>query len=216
MDKKYYMDDLKYERGIIYNFIKRTIDILGSLIGLIILSPIFVIMCTFIRIDSHGPIFFSHKRIGKGGKIINVYKFRTMVPNAEDLIEKLPEKQKKEFLENFKLEDDPRITSIGKFLRKSSLDELPQLFNILIGNMSIVGPRPIVEKELVKYGENAIKLLSVKPGLTGMWQANGRSDTTYEERVKLDMTYIDRRNTYLDIKLIFKTISVVIHRRGAK
>ncbi|WP_138211333.1 sugar transferase [Hathewaya histolytica] len=210
------MDDLKYERGIIYNLTKRIIDIFGSLIGLILLSPIFIIISVLIKINSRGAIFFSHKRIGRAGKIINVYKFRTMVPNAEDLIEKLPEHQKKEFMENFKLENDPRITSIGKFLRKSSLDELPQLFNILIGNMSIVGPRPIVEKESIKYGQDASKLLSVKPGLTGMWQANGRSDTTYEERVQMDMDYIDNRSFWLDIKIIFQTVIAVIKKRGAR
>ncbi|MFX0548416.1 sugar transferase [Hathewaya histolytica] len=216
MNGKYCMNNLKYKRGLIYNFTKRTIDIFGSLIGIILLSPIFIIICAIIKNDSKGPAIFSHKRIGKAGKIINVCKFRTMVPNAEDLIEKLPENQKKEFLENFKLENDPRITSIGKFLRKSSLDELPQLFNILIGNMSIVGPRPIVQKELIKYGQDASKLLSVKPGLTGMWQANGRSDTTYEERVQMDMDYIDNRSFWLDIKIIFQTVIAVVKKRGAK
>jgi len=199
-----------------YFFVKRLIDLLGALYGIIFFSPVMIITALAIKLDSSGPIIFGHKRLGKNGKIIKVYKFRTMVSNAEELLKKLTPEQKKEFQQNFKLEKDPRITRLGNFLRKSSLDELPQLFNILLGNMSIVGPRPIVEKELVKYGDYVGNLLSVKPGLTGLWQVSGRSDTTYEERVKLDTEYIDKRSFWLDLKIILKTVVVVFKKKGAR
>lgn len=195
---------------------KRAFDIISSLAAIIITLPIFIIIGIIIKLDSKGPIFFSHKRIGKDGVFINVYKFRTMVTNAEEMLNKLTPEQKREFQENFKLKDDPRITKVGKFLRESSLDELPQLFNILLGNMSVVGPRPIVEKEMEKYTVYINKFLSVKPGLTGNWQANGRSDTTYEERVLLDMEYIDNRSFLFDLKIIFKTFGAIVNKVGAR
>ncbi len=204
------------EEKIVYKTLKRTIDIIGSLLGLIILSPIFLILSIVVKADSPGPIFFAHKRLGYNGNLIRIYKFRTMVINAEELLNNLSPEQKEEFAKNFKLESDPRITKVGNFLRKSSLDELPQLLNILKGELSIVGPRPIVEKELKNYGIYGEKLLSVKPGLTGNWQANGRSDTTYEERVEMDMQYIDNRSIFMDIKIIFKTFSAVIKKQGAR
>ncbi|HAR84925.1 exopolysaccharide biosynthesis protein [Clostridium sulfidigenes] len=204
------------EEKIVYKILKRTIDIIGSLLGLIILSPIFLILSIVVKADSPGPIFFAHKRLGYNGNLIRIYKFRTMVINAEELLNNLSPEQKEEFAKNFKLESDPRITKVGNFLRKSSLDELPQLLNILKGELSIVGPRPIVEKELKNYGIYGEKLLSVKPGLTGNWQANGRSDTTYEERVEMDMQYIDNRSIFMDIKIIFKTFSAVIKKQGAR
>jgi lipopolysaccharide/colanic/teichoic acid biosynthesis glycosyltransferase len=204
------------EKKAVYNFFKRAIDIIGAILGLIILSPVFLIISIIIKLDSKGPAIFAHRRLGYKGEIIKVYKFRSMVTNAEELIEKLPEEQKLEFYRNFKLENDPRITKIGHFLRKTSLDELPQLLNILKGDLTIVGPRPIVEKELKMYGKYGEKLLTVKPGLTGYWQVNGRSDTTYEERVQLDMDYIDKRSLLLDIVIMFKTFGAVLHERGAK
>jgi lipopolysaccharide/colanic/teichoic acid biosynthesis glycosyltransferase len=204
------------EKKAVYNFFKRAIDIIGAILGLIILSPVFLIISIIIKLDSKGPAIFAHRRLGYKGEIIKVYKFRSMVTNAEELIEKLPEEQKLEFYRNFKLENDPRITKIGHFLRKTSLDELPQLLNILKGDLTIVGPRPIVEKELKMYGKYGEKLLTVKPGLTGYWQVNGRSDTTYEERVQLDMDYIDKRSLFLDIVIMFKTFGAVLHERGAK
>lgn len=199
-----------------YKFLKRIMDIVGASLGLIILSPIFLILGIMVKIDSSGPIFFSHKRLGYKGELIKIYKFRTMVVNAEELLNNLTPEQKEEFAKNFKLQHDPRITKLGRFLRKSSLDELPQLMNILKGELSIVGPRPIVEKEIENYGIYGEKFLSVKPGLTGNWQANGRSDTTYEERVAMDMDYIDHRSIWLDIKIIFKTFSAVIKKQGAR
>lgn len=206
----------RYERNISYYIIKRTIDIIGSLCGIILLCPFMFITAVAIKLDSKGPIIFAHKRLGYNGTIIKVYKFRTMVTNAQELLEKLTPEQKKEFQKNFKLEHDPRITHIGNFLRKSSIDELPQLFNILIGNMTIVGPRPIVPKELIKYGQYGSKFLSVKPGLTGLWQVSGRSNTTYEERIQLDMKYIDNRSILGDIGIIFKTFGAVFKKVGSR
>jgi lipopolysaccharide/colanic/teichoic acid biosynthesis glycosyltransferase len=173
-----------------------------------------------IKIKSpNGPIFFGHQRIGKDGKFFRVYKFRTMVPDAEARLKKMLNenpKIKAEFEKDFKLKDDPRIVpSIGNFLRKSSLDELPQFFNSLIGDMSVVGPRPIVEDEIAKYGKYAIKLYSVKPGVTGLWQVSGRNDISYDERVSLDMDYIDKQSLFMDIKIIFQTVMVMVFNKGA-
>lgn len=204
------------EKSQAYYFVKRAMDIIGSAIGLVLLSPVFLILAILVKLDSKGPVFFSHKRLGYKGKIIKVYKFRSMVINAEELLSNLTPEQKKEFEENFKLENDPRITKMGDFLRRTSLDELPQLLNILKGELSIVGPRPVVEKEIELYGEYATKFLSVKPGLTGNWQANGRSDTTYDERVQLDMDYIDNRTIWMDIAIILKTFIVVFKKEGAR
>ena len=198
-----------------YLIVKRTIDILGALIGLVLLSPIFLIVAIAIKLDSKGPIIFGHTRRGLHGKDIKVYKFRTMYENSQEIFNNFTKEQKEEFYKNFKLENDPRVTKIGDFLRRTSIDELPQLINILNGSMSIVGPRPIVQKEIDLYGDYANKLFSVVPGLTGYWQANGRSDTTYEERIKMDMYYIDNRSLWLDLKIIFKTFGSVIRGEGA-
>ena len=200
---------------LVYNFFKRSFDIISATIGLIVLLPLFLVLAILVKLDSKGPIFFSHKRIGKNGKIIGIYKFRSMVSNSEEVFRNFTKEQKEEFEKNFKLDDDPRITKVGNFLRKTSLDELPQLLNIIKGDMSVVGPRPIVKAEVEKYGVYADKMFSIKPGLTGFWQANGRSDTTYEERVQMDMYYIDNRSFLLDIKIILKTVVSVIKKEGA-
>ena len=198
-----------------YLIVKRTIDILGALIGLVLLSPIFLIVAIAIKLDSKGPIIFGHTRKGLHGKDIKVYKFRTMYENSQEIFNNFTKEQKEEFYKNFKLENDPRVTKIGDFLRRTSIDELPQLINILNGSMSIVGPRPIVQKEIDLYGDYANKLFSVVPGLTGYWQANGRSDTTYEERIKMYMYYIDNRGFWLDFKIIIKTFGSVLKGEGA-
>ena len=199
-----------------YGVIKRSLDVTLSVIALIILSPIFLRIAAIIKLDSKGPVFFIHKRIGKDGKEIGIYKFRSMVQNAEDMIAEFTEEQKKEFRENYKLQDDPRVTKIGKILRKTSLDELPQILNILKGDLSIIGPRPVIKRELEKYENNKEKFLSVKPGLTGFWAANGRSDTTYSERVQMELYYIDHMSLKMDIKIFFKTIISVIKKEGAR
>lgn len=198
-----------------YLAVKRGIDVFLSSIALIILLPVFAIIALAIKLESKGPIFFKHTRIGKEGKIIKIYKFRSMVQNAEELIKKFTPEQMKEYKENYKLADDPRITKVGKFLRKTSLDELPQLINIIKGDLSIIGPRPVVQEELEKYGTNTQKFLSVTPGLTGYWAANGRSDTTYEERMQMELYYIDNLSFKMDVKVFFKTIEAVIKREGA-
>lgn len=198
-----------------YKIVKRISDAILATIGLILLSPIFMIIGLAIKIESKGPVFFKHTRIGKNGKIIKIYKFRSMVENAEDLIKKFTPEQMKEYKENYKLTNDPRITKIGNLLRKTSLDELPQLINIIKGELSIIGPRPVVSEELEKYGVNAEKFLSVTPGLTGYWAANGRSCTNYEDRMKMELFYVDNISLKLDIKIFFKTILSVIKREGA-
>lgn len=200
----------------IYIAIKRWIDIVISFIGMIVLLPIFLIIAAIIKLDSKGPVFFIHKRVGKNGKEIGILKFRTMVNNAQDMIKDFTEEQQKEFRENYKLQHDPRVTKIGKFLRKTSLDELPQILNILKGDLSIIGPRPVIEEELEKYGKNKEKFISIKPGLTGYWAANGRSDTTYAERVQMELYYIDNISLKMDIAIFFKTVIAVIKKEGAR
>lgn len=200
----------------VYIKIKRVIDVILASVALILLSPLFVIIAIAIKIDSKGPVFFAHKRIGKNGKIIKLYKFRSMVINAEELIKSFTPEQMREYKENYKLTNDPRITKVGKFLRKTSLDELPQLINIINGDLSIIGPRPVVADELEKYGVNKDKFLSVTPGLTGYWAANGRSNTTYEQRMKMELYYIDNLSLKMDIKVFFKTILSVVKKEGAR
>lgn len=199
----------------VYIKIKRVIDVILASVALILLSPLFAIIAIAIKIDSKEPVFFAHKRIGKNGKIIKLYKFRSMVINAEELIKSFTPEQMKEYKENYKLTNDPRITKVGKFLRKTSLDELPQLINIINGDLSIIGPRPVVADELEKYGVNKDKFLSVTPGLTGYWAANGRSNTTYEQRMEMELYYIDNLSLKMDIKVFFKTILSVLKKEGA-
>lgn len=206
--------EIKNSEG--YLFIKRFLDIIGSLSGLILLFPIMMLVAIAIKIeDPKGKVIFGHMRVGKDGRLFPCLKFRSMFANAEEMKKNFTEEQKREYAETFKLKNDPRITKVGKFIRKTSLDELPQLFNILKGDMTIIGPRPIVEKEISKYGDKAEKLFSVVPGLAGYWQANGRSDTTYEERVEMDMYYIDNMSFYLDVKILFQTAISVLKGEGA-
>lgn len=201
-----------------YLVFKRIFDILISSFCLVLLSPVFLIMMILIKLDSKGDVFYKHKRIGRNGEYIYLYKFRSMYIDSKEKLEELlkdPE-IKKEWEENFKLKNDPRITKVGKFLRKTSLDELPQLLNILKGEMSLIGPRPVIDGEIEKYGKNKAKFLSVTPGLTGWWACNGRSCTSYEDRIKLELYYVDNMSLLLDIKVIFKTIITVITGNGAE
>ena len=210
------LSTLKINNSKLYLFIKRFIDIIGSLSGLILLSPIMLIIAIAIKIeDPKGKVIFGHMRVGKDGKMFPCLKFRSMFANAEEMKKNFTEEQKREYAETFKLKDDPRITKVGNFIRKTSLDELPQLFNILKGDMTIVGPRPIVTDELAFYGENEEYYKAVKPGLTGLWQVNGRSDTTYDERVAFDMEYVTTRNTFKDLYIIFMTVLKVLKREGS-
>jgi lipopolysaccharide/colanic/teichoic acid biosynthesis glycosyltransferase len=190
-------------------------DILFSVLFLVLAFPAYIAVALLVRISSPGPILYRQERLGANGRIFWCYKFRSMVVDADAILNLDPE-LKKQFRENFKLKNDPRITPIGGFLRRTSLDELPQFWNVLRGEMTLIGPRPIVPAELVKYGRFDRKLLSVKPGLSGLWQALGRSDTSYPERVAMDMLYIDNRSLLLDIKLMFMTVASVIRKTGAR
>ncbi|HAT4124681.1 TPA: sugar transferase [Clostridium perfringens] len=199
----------------LYLFLKRIIDILGSSFGLIILSPLFLITAMAIKIeDSKGCVLFSQKRVGQYGKEFNMYKFRSMVSNAEELKAKLM-KQNEMSGPMFKMKHDPRITKVGKFIRKTSIDELPQLINILKGEMSLVGPRPSLPKEVAKFESWMLERLEVKPGLTCYWQVMGRNDIDFEDWMKLDVKYVHDRNLWLDIKLIFKTFFVLFGDESA-
>lgn len=202
-------DIIEPRDGIIYLFIKRTMDILGSAIGLILLSPLFIIVALAIKIeDPKRKVFFTQNRCGKNNKIFSMYKFRSMVSNAEELLEGLMEENEMDG-PVFKIKEDPRITKVGKFIRKTSIDELPQLFNILMGDMSIVGPRPPIPHEVAEYDDYQRQRLLVKPGLTCIWQVSGRNSIGFDEWVDMDLEYISKRNIWLDIKLIFKTVGVL-------
>lgn len=208
-------DIVDNEKIRLYSVTKKSMDLILSFIGLILLIPVFLILAILVKQDSKGPVFYAHTRKGKNRSDIKIYKFRTMYSNSDEIFESFSDEQKEEYYKNFKLDNDPRVTKIGDFLRRTSLDEIPQLINVLKGDLSLVGPRPIVEKEICKYGQYADKLFSVIPGVTGYWQANGRSDTSYDERVKMDMYYIDNKSILLDIKIMFKTVISVIKKEGA-
>ena len=197
-----------------YEICKRAIDIIGAISGLLLLSPIIVIVACAIKFTSKGPIFFSQKRVGKNGELFDMYKFRSMVVNAEELKEKLAH-QNEMSGPMFKMKDDPRVTKVGKFIRKTSLDELPQLLNVLKGDMSLVGPRPSLHKEVVQFEKWMYRRLSVKPGLTCYWQVSGRNNIDFEDWMKLDIKYVDERNIWIDIKLIFKTVLVLFGDKNA-
>ncbi len=197
-----------------YQVGKRGVDMSVALVALLLASPVLLVLAVLVKMSSKGPIFFAHRRLGRDGREFHCLKFRTMIANAEERLKRDPQLRQR-FEEKFKLEDDPRITPLGSFLRRTSLDELPQLFHVLRGEMSLVGPRPIVEDELSKYSIYAKKLLTVKPGLSGLWQVCGRSDTTYPQRVMMDMHYIDHRSLSLDIRLLLLTVSAVIRKSGA-
>lgn len=193
--------------GIGYCLIKRTIDIICSSVALIILSPIILIVAILIKLESKGNCIFSQERIGLNGKTFMMYKFRSMVANAEELKDKLHDKNEMSG-PMFKMKEDPRVTKVGKFIRKTSIDELPQLVNVLKGEMSLVGPRPSLPKEVMKFEDWMMERLRVKPGLTCYWQVSGRSDIGFEDWMKLDVKYVRERNTLIDIMLILKTFGV--------
>lgn len=202
-----------------YYFVKRVFDIICSVIGIIFMLPVAAItkICYILTGDT-SPIFYKQKRIGKNGNPIYIYKFRTMVNNADKVLEEILKdpKYKKEWELNQKIENDPRITKLGKILRKTSLDELPQFINVIKGDMSIIGPRPLVEGELDKHNGNHMIYESVCPGISGWWAANGRSATTYEKRLELEYYYCRNCNFKLDIKCIYLTVVAVLRKNGAK
>jgi len=210
-----YINKQEVDSQVVYHFIKRVIDILGSFVGLIVLSPLFLVVGYKIkREDKAGPIFFSQDRVGKNGKLFKMYKFRSMCIDAEDKLALLLEHNEIEGA-MFKMKDDPRVTKIGKFIRKTSIDELPQLWNVLKGDMSLVGPRPPLVREVLEYTEYDKQRLYVKPGCTGLWQVSGRSSIGFYEMVKLDIQYIQNRSLYFDIRIIFRTILVLLKKSDA-
>ena len=199
-------------------WLKYSFDFMCTLVGTILISPLFLLIAAGIYFDSPGPVIFKHVRIGKNGRAFGCYKFRTMCMDADKKLAELLANDaaaRAEWERNFKLKDDPRVTKVGKFLRKTSLDELPQIFNVIKGEMSLVGPRPVVEEELEKYGEYLDDYFMVRPGITGMWQVNGRSDTTYEERVHMDSWYVRNWSIWIDIMLLWRTVKSVIKCEGA-
>ncbi|MDD5013960.1 MAG: sugar transferase [Atribacterota bacterium] len=193
---------------------KRTIDIIISVTGIILLSPLFIILSIIIKLSDRGPVFYVSKRYGRKGEVFNLYKFRTMKVNADSMIETLRDKNEKDG-PIFKIKDDPRINRVGRFLRKYSLDEFPQLWNVLRGEMSIVGPRPFPLGQIENHDFNQLKRLTIKPGITGLWQIEGRSDTTFQELINCDIKYISSWSLWLDIYIMFKTIPVVLTGKGA-
>lgn len=206
-----------FKEKYIYSFFKRLFDILSSLVSLIILLPLLLIIGVLIKLDSKGPVFYGHKRIGKNGNEFIVWKFRSMVADQKPLEEILTLEQMDEWKKNYKIDNDPRITKIGSFLRKTSLDELPQLWNIFIGDMSVVSWRPIIREELKMYSSKEQSLLlKIKPGLTGFWACHGRSDTKYEDRIKMELYYVYKRNFWLDFRILWNTLLSVFSHRGAK
>lgn len=202
-----------------YLFIKRLFDFLASLAALILLSPLMLILAILVYLDDPGKVFYGHLRIGKNGKPFKVWKFRSMYMNADKMIDLLTPEQAKQYYTEFKIDNDPRITKIGNFLRKTSLDELPQLFNVLCNDMSLVEPRPLIESEIqTYYADMYDTLLAVKPGVTGYWQAYARNNATYQsgERQKMEMYYVHNASLWLDIKILFKTIGSVLKKQGAQ
>lgn len=201
--------DILGKKSIFYSVTKRLIDIVGSLCGIILLSPLFLIVAVLIKLeDPKGKVFFAQERNGRYPKTFKMYKFRSMVHNAEDLLKDLMDRNEQTG-PVFKINDDPRITKVGKFIRKTSIDELPQLFNVLKGDMSLVGPRPPIPHEVDQYNSYQMQRLAVKPGLTCIWQVSGRNNIGFDEWVEMDIEYIKTRNLWLDIKLIFKTVGVL-------
>jgi lipopolysaccharide/colanic/teichoic acid biosynthesis glycosyltransferase len=211
VDQAYY-----FRKKPVYSFFKRFFDLFNSTLAILVLSPLLLILSLLVKCTSRGPVFYKHRRMGKNGKPFNMLKFRTMKWDNRPIEKQLSPEQLKQYQEEFKVDDDPRITKLGRFLRKTSLDELPQLFNIFIGQMSVVGPRPILGIETSKYGLTRKVLLSVRPGLTSYWACHGRSNVDYQERINMELYYIKHRSLWLDFKIICRTAVKVFKREGSK
>ena len=209
---------LERDRKALFPIAKRALDIIGAGVGLLLLAPFFLIVALMLRADG-GPAFFAHQRVGRGGKLFGCLKFRSMVIDSQARLETLLANDpaaRAEWEATRKLKNDPRITPIGRFLRSTSLDELPQLINVLRGEMSLVGPRPVQEAEIDRYyGASAAHYMAVRPGITGLWQVSGRSETSYESRVALDVAYVSRPSLLADISILLRTPVAVLSRRGA-
>lgn len=217
--EKILMLNLRNNLSRTYNRVfKRIFDLTLTIIGGLMISPLLLGIAIAVAIENRGHVIFAHKRVGAAGKKFFCYKFQTMVPDAEERLKQyLAENPaaRREWEETFKLTDDPRVTKLGSFLRRTSLDELPQLWNVIRGEMSLVGPRPIVQAEVVRYGKNIREYYMVLPGITGMWQVSGRSDTTYPERVAMDAWYVRNWSVWIDLMYLFKTVKAVVSRKGA-
>jgi Undecaprenyl-phosphate galactose phosphotransferase WbaP len=197
---------------------KRVMDLVLALAGSVLILPWIVIIAMTVKLSSRGSVFYSQERIGEGGRGFHAWKFRTMVENADVLLEQYLESEpqmRAEWAASHKLRTDPRVTKVGKFLRQTSLDELPQIWNVIRGEMSLVGPRPIVHQEAVKYGDELDLYRKVRPGITGLWQVSGRSDTTYDGRVAMDVHYVRNWSVWLDVYLLVRTVGVVLRKQGA-
>ena len=209
---------LERDRKSFFPIAKRALDVIGAGLGLVLLSPFFLVVALLVRADG-GPAFFAHQRVGRGGKLFGCLKFRSMVIDSQARLEALlatDPAARAEWEATRKLKNDPRITRIGRFLRSTSLDELPQLINVLRGEMSLVGPRPVQEAEIDRYyGASAAHYMAVRPGITGLWQVSGRSETSYESRVALDVSYVSRPSMLADLSILLRTPVAVMSRRGA-
>ena len=203
------------DRRLIYCVCKRMMDVLLSAIGLLLLAPFFVLLAVVIRVDSRGPVLFRQPRVGKDGEHFACWKFRSMVVDADQRKSELLAENEMDGGTTFKMKRDPRITRVGQFIRKASIDELPQLWNVLVGDMSLVGPRPPVPSEVAQYSDFERGRLAVKPGITCIWQVSGRSDIPFAQQVLLDLEYIRTRDLWLDVVLLFKTLPAVLFARGA-
>lgn len=208
------LEKLQHSVDFVYYLFKRSLDICLAIPLILFASPLFILIAVLIKLDSPGPVFHRRRVIGRKGRSFDMLKFRSMVPDADHILER-NHKLREQYSRNFKLDQDPRVTRIGSLLRKTSLDELPQLINILLGTMTFVGPRPIHSDEVILYGPDVEHFKKVKPGITGLWQTSGRSETSYERRVELDMLYIKRRCILMDLQIIIKTVPAVLTKRGA-
>lgn len=203
----------------IYKFVKRAFDFIAALAAIVAISPLLLIISAIVYLGDPGPVIYGQVRIGKNGKAFKMWKFRRMYKNADKMLDQLTDEQRQQYITEFKIDNDPRITPVGNFLRKTSLDELPQLFNVLCNDMSLVGPRPLIESEIQTYYADMFDtLLSVKPGVTGYWQAYARNNATYQsgQRQQMEMYYVNNASIMLDIKILFRTFASVLRRDGAK
>lgn len=203
----------------IYKFVKRAFDFIAALAAIVAISPLLLIISAIVYMGDPGPVIYGQVRIGKNGKAFKMWKFRSMYKNADKMIDQLTDEQRQQYITEFKIDNDPRITPVGNFLRKTSLDELPQLFNVLCNDMSLVGPRPLIESEIQTYYADMFDtLLSVRPGVTGYWQAYARNNATYQsgQRQQMEMYYVNHASIMLDIKILFRTVVSVIRKDGAK
>lgn len=218
MDTEVTQTDSEFHKKPVYEAIKRTFDLLVSLAAVIVLSPVLLAIALAIRIEDGGPVLYKAQRVGRYEKPVTVYKFRSMRLHADRLEDMLTPEELAEYHKNYKLTSDPRVTKVGALLRKTSLDELPQLFNILMGQLSLVGPRPVLQEETELYGDKRSLLLSCKPGLTGLWQSRGRSNVTYENgrRQEMELRYVRERSLWLDFKILLWTVKAVVRMDGAR